>query len=180
MIVEISPGMAHRMSQILHTALIKVNISLYLSVRNKNRFGCTEHGWTLFTLTMLSLGSKLQSAKVRLSPSRKRREDTVRAGFWSSSWGRGVSRYMFSFTRVERNFFSSTEKSQRLSVSLCWHFPSCHMQSRNSYCRLIQDWDSWYMQRIFWRCLHQQCWTLCIDSTVSGTCHWSDKNVLVQ
>lgn len=62
----------------------------------------------VLTFITWSLGSRLQSAKVSVSPSRKRREDTVRLGFSSSSWGWGVSRNMLSFTRDERNLLSIT------------------------------------------------------------------------
>lgn len=97
------------------------------------------------TFTMWSLGSRLQSAKVRSLPSRYLREDTQMLGSSSSSWGWGVSRNMLSFNREERSFFSITEtqtvflwwllflKQHFLKFNKVQFFGSCLFAVRNSY-----------------------------------------------
>lgn len=49
---------------------------------------------------MLSLGSRLQSANVSWSPSRKRRREARRWGSWASSYSSGALRYSSSFSRA--------------------------------------------------------------------------------
>lgn len=57
-------------------------------------------GLRVLTCTMLSLGSRLQSADVRWSPSRKRRWEVRRWGSRASSYSRGALRYSSSFSRA--------------------------------------------------------------------------------
>lgn len=57
-------------------------------------------GMPVLTCTMLSLGSRLQSANVSWSPSRKRRWEIRRWGSQASSYSRGALRYSSSFSRA--------------------------------------------------------------------------------
>lgn len=56
------------------------------------------------TCTMFSLGSRLQSAKVSWSPSRKRRREARRWGSWASSCSRGALRNSSKFSRARSRF----------------------------------------------------------------------------
>lgn len=68
------------------------------------------------TCTMLSLGSRLQSADVSWSPSRKRRWEVRRWGSRASSCSRGVLRYSSSFSRAFSRFRCSAVGRQQCAV----------------------------------------------------------------
>lgn len=81
------------------------------------------------TCTMLSLGSRLQSANVSWLPSRKRRWEVRRWGSRASSCSRGVLRYSSSFSRAFSRFRCSAVGRQQCAVrvagsllpALCLH-----------------------------------------------------------
>lgn len=94
--------------------------------KKKNIFSCIST-WNPpgFTLTMCSLGSRLQSAKVISLPSRNLRVETVTSSrlFSSISSGRGEFRYSSSFCRVfKRPRSKAAQEGTILTQIKNWHW----------------------------------------------------------